>query len=271
MTWWTALCALAFVNLVAWGVSAWQLQRRADALSPDVYATRRLILWLAAGYVLGCAFRSVLPMVDVPRICLHETPLSRIAVGRTVATFAELCIAAQFSLLLLEAGRGHRRRALIPLSAVLFGLIVVAEGFSWAAVLQANFFLHAIENSLWTVAAVLGVGGFVALWPRLDAGGRRFVLVVLLNGALYVGFMTTVDVPMYVSRALAATAGGHTPLAIAAGLDQILNHCKVVRDWAAWRDDVAWLTLYFSTAVWMSIALAHAPPLVPVRGAPGRD
>jgi len=40
-----------------------------------------------------------------------------------------------------------------------------------------------------------------------------------------------------------------------------LRRCIVTRDWAVWRQDVAWLSLYFTVAVWASIALAHAPPL----------
>jgi hypothetical protein len=265
MTWWTVLCGLALLNLGAWLLSAHQLRQRQTDLAPEVYSTRRVLLWLAAVYVLGCAFRSVFPMVDVPRICLHETPLARIAIGRTVATLAELSFAAQFCLLLREAGREQGRSALIPLGMLLFGLIVIAEAFSWAAVLRTDFVLHAIENSIWTLAAALGVVAFVSLRSRLDASGRRFVVAVLLSGTLYIAFMTTIDVPTYVSRWLAATANGHQTVSFATGLKQILAPCRVVREWAAWRDDVAWLTLYFSAAVWISIALVHTPALLPAR------
>src|SRR5262249_4080013 len=100
LIWWSLLCSLALLNIVAWGVSARLLQRRTADLSAPVYATRKMVLWLAAGYVLGCAFRSLLPMIDAPRICLHDTMISRIMVGRSVATVAELCLAGQFALLL---------------------------------------------------------------------------------------------------------------------------------------------------------------------------
>jgi hypothetical protein len=39
----------------------------------------------------------------------------------------------------------------------------------------------------------------------------------------------------------------------------VLRRCTVTREWAAWRQDVPWLTLYFTVAVWISIALAHLP------------
>ena len=71
-------------------------------LSPEVYASRRLQLLLSAGYVFGCAFRSALPVYDVPRIALFDVWLSSVIVGRSVATFAELCFVAQWALLLRE-------------------------------------------------------------------------------------------------------------------------------------------------------------------------
>jgi hypothetical protein len=88
--WWVLLCVVSAVNVCAWVVCAAVLRRRQSLMAPDVYAMRRLQLWLSAGYVLGCGFRSVLPVYDVPRLCLFDTWLSSVVVGRSVATFAEL-------------------------------------------------------------------------------------------------------------------------------------------------------------------------------------
>lgn len=269
LIWWSTLCAVAALNIVGWSLSARSLARHHATLPPSIHATRRLILWLAAGYVLGCAFRSVLPMVDVPRMCLHDTPLSRIAIGRSVATIAELCFAAQFALLLREAGRGTHSRAVERLGPTVFALIVVAELLSWAAVLTRNFVLHAVENSLWTLAAVLGVVAFGSLRSRVDARAARFVVGVLVCGAAYIAFMSLVDVPMYLARWHEAAVAGDSTLSLAQGLREILARCTVVRDRASWSDDIPWLTLYFSTAVWISIALPHAPPLASQRAHSG--
>src|SRR5215831_15308997 len=97
LVWWSFLSAAALVNVVAWSISAWWL-----APEPDIEATRRVVLWLSAVYVAGCAFRSLLPMIDVPRFCLHATPISRIFVGRSIATVAELAFVAQWALLMHE-------------------------------------------------------------------------------------------------------------------------------------------------------------------------
>ena len=74
------------------------LRRRAGVLSHESYSTCRAQLLLSAFYVFGCAFRSALPVFDVPRITLFNTWLSSVAVGRSVATIAEVCFVAQWAL-----------------------------------------------------------------------------------------------------------------------------------------------------------------------------
>src|SRR5262245_7803405 len=100
MSWWAALCAVGIANLLAWGVSRRMLHRRQGQLSGDEFALRRWLLLLSAGYVLGCAYRPFVPVFDVPRLCLFDSWLASVAVGRSVATVAELCFVAQWALLL---------------------------------------------------------------------------------------------------------------------------------------------------------------------------
>ena len=121
-----------------WAYAARRLAKHAADWPPGALATRRLVLWLGAGYVLGCAFRSVLPMLDGPRWCLHDTVLSRIAIGRSVATIAELCLAAQLALLLREAGASTARPLVNRIAYALLPLIVAAEVLSWLAVLASE-------------------------------------------------------------------------------------------------------------------------------------
>lgn len=255
--WWLSLCTAAALNVILLIWSARWLKRRA-ARVPDLLARRGLQLWLSAGYVLGCGFRSVFPMVDVPRMCLHDTWISRIAVGRTVATVAELCFAMQWALILREAGAGRGVAALA--GRLIFPIIVVAEIFSWLAVMTSNYLLHAIENSLWTLAALLGLAGFLSLRPQAEAGTARFLEAACACAGGYVAYMVMVDVPMYVTRWRNDVAGdGSLPLA--EGLRTLVERCIVEPRWEAWQHDVSWLTLYFTLAVWISIALVHAPRL----------
>src|SRR5271170_828960 len=91
--WWCFLVVVSTVNVVLW----LQLRSRFSK-------TVRLVL-LSAVYVFGCAFRAILPRADVQRICLFDTWLSSILVGRSVATIAELCFAMQWAIVLHELGK----------------------------------------------------------------------------------------------------------------------------------------------------------------------
>jgi hypothetical protein len=256
LAWWLALCAAALVNVLFWAWSARRLARRAAHMPAELHASRRRLLWLSAVYVLGCGFRSIFPMVDAPRICLHDTWISRVVVGRTLATIAELCFAFQWSWLLREAGVGERTANLV--ARLIVPIVVLAELSCWAAVLRSNYLLHAIENSLWTLAAALALAAFLSLRPRVEAGAARFLGAASVCAVLYIAFMVTVDVPMYLSRWLAAASSG-PPLE--QGLRTLLARCVVEREWDAWRQDALWLSPYFSVVVWTSIALAHAPQI----------
>src|SRR5262249_50214205 len=149
----SGLCAVASLNVLLWSCSLLSFRKRTNHENETTRTTREALLWLSAVYVLGCAFRSVLPMVDVPRICLHDTWISRIFVGRSIATVAELCFALQSALLLREAG-------LPRIAQLVVSLIALAEAFSWGAVLTGNNLMHAVENSLWAASAALGLAGF---------------------------------------------------------------------------------------------------------------
>ena len=259
MLWWTGLSAAPLLNVTGWAYSAARFQRHKESLRGSMLEHRRLLLWLAAVYVLGCAFRSFLPMVDVPRICLHDTEVSRIAVGRSVATVAELCFAMQWAVLLWEALTAAGRPYARSVSLAVMALIGIAEISSWLAVLTTNNFFHAVENSLWTAAAVFAILVCASLRTHVDDQSRRFLNATIGCGALYVLFMVSVDVPMYVSRWLDDLAASHQSLSLSEGLQAILQRCRVVRAWTAWRDDVTWLSLYFTVAVWISIVLPHTP------------
>jgi hypothetical protein len=189
-------------------------------------------------------------MIDVPRLCLHDTPVSYIVVGRTVATVAELAFAAQWALLLYEAGAKRAAKAVLP-------LIAVAEVLSWLAVLTQNNLFHAAENSLWTLTAVFAMVFLASRWPLVGDRGTRVIAAALACGAAYIAFMVTVDVPMYLAR---WRLGGEY-LSLMAGWGEIVQRCIVEHDWAKWREDALWLTLYFTVAVWISVALAHIPRL----------
>jgi hypothetical protein len=267
LTWWTVLSTVAVVNVVAWALSVRVL--RPHLVSADVFDRdfRRLQLLLSAGYVLGCAWRSVMPVYDVPRLVLVDSWFSSVLVGRSVATVAELCFAAQWALLLRAVAQAGDSSAVRFAARLIVPLIVAAEVCSWHAVLTTANLGHVIEESLWGLCAVLVVAGLLWTAPRLHGRLRAFALGCSVAGLAYAAYMFGVDVPMYWARWLADEAQGRVYLDLAQGFADASSRWVVSHDWAHWRSEVIWMSTYFSVAVWISIGLAHAPRMAPARTA----
>lgn len=274
--WWGFLCAVSIANLLAWLWSADRL-RRVDPTETAEQRRWRSWQWaLSGGYVLGCGFRSLWPVFDVQRQVLVDHWLSSAAVGRSVATVAELCFAMQWALVLRTATRTAGSPAGEAVARLIVPLIVVAEACSWTAVLTTSNLGHVLEESLWGLSAALFVAGLVSIRPRVDASLRPLLRLWAGAGVAYVLYMACVDVPMYAMRWLADEAAGRGTLTLAQGWADASARRVVSHRWDDWRSEVVWMSLYFSVAVWLSIALVHLPlrfratPPGPTAGTTGR-
>lgn len=258
-TWWVFLCAVSALNILAWSWSALTLESRQPRLDRETYASRRLQLLLSAGYVFGCAFRSAFPVFDVPRVCLVDSWLSSAVIGRSVATLAEMCFVAQWALVLREVSRAAGSRLGLGVSAALLPLIAIAELHSWHAVLTTSNFGHVIEELIWGLSAALVVASVLAMRSRCDVSLRPLLALVCVGGAGYVAYMFLIDVPMYWARWLSDEASGRSYATLGEGLRDAAQCALVSRRWEVWKSEVVWMSLYFSVAVWLSIALVHSP------------
>jgi hypothetical protein len=253
--WWGFLIAVSAANIMLWlllhsrfrrGVGDWR--RAAFAIEP--------LLLLSAAYVFGCAFRSFLPRADVQRICLFDTFLSSVAVGRSVATIAEICFVVQWAIVLRELARMTHSDTGKNISFVIVPLIVVAECFSWYSVITTDFLGNLIENSIWTVTFGLIAVALLRLVPRFHGLVQWAIAACAAGIAAYVVFMSSVDVPMYYVRWQGQLADGREFLGAFSGLYDAATRWVVTHDFARWKSEIAWMSLYFSVAVWSSLALA---------------
>src|SRR5665811_22353 len=178
--WWGALTLVSGANIAIWFLLYRQLHERPVG-SVGGTSGIELMLLLCAAYVFGCAFRSFLPRADVQRICLFDTWLSSVVVGRSVATVAEICFAAQWAIILYQLGTMTGADTTVNAAWVIVPLIVIAEGFSWYAVLTRNYLGNAIENSIWAVAFFLVGIGICRLLPEFD-GPACVILVATITG-----------------------------------------------------------------------------------------
>ena len=250
--WWAVLTLAGGINIALWLVLHSQLRT-----SPNGNGASHidLMLFLCGAYVFGCAFRSFLPRADVQRICLFDTCLSSAVIGRSVATVAEVCFAAQWAMVLHQLGgmAGVETTSYIALTIV--PLIIVAQCCSWYGVLTTNYMANAIENSIWAVAFLLVAINLCRLLPEFDGFVRMAIVVAIVGIAGYLSFLITIDVPMYLNRWREVRARGSKFLTPLDGLRDASTRWIVTHDYAQWKDEITWMSLYFTMAVWASLAL----------------
>jgi hypothetical protein len=252
--WWGLLTLVSGVNIAVWFL-LYREFREQPAGNLGGAPTIGLMLLLCAAYVFGCAFRACLPRADVQRICLFDTWLSSVVVGRSVATVAEICFAAQWAIILYQLGTLTGADTTLNAAWVIVPLILIAECFSWYAVLTTNYSGNAVENSIWAVAFSAAGIGLCRMLPEFDGPVRLVLAVAIVGIAGYLWFLIAIDVPMYLNRWRSGIAAGSKSLRPLEGLHDVSTRWVVSHDLAEWKDEIAWMSLYFSAAVWASLAL----------------
>lgn len=252
--WWCFLIGVSALNIaLLFGLFA--ASRKNTSGGRTVTLAIEPLILLSAAYVFGCAFRSILPRADVQRICLFNTWLSSVMIGRSVATVAELCFALQWAIVLHELGRVAHSDTAKNISRLIVPLIALAECFSWYAVISTNFLGNVVENSIWTFTFALIAVALLRLAVSFR-GVVQFMIAATAAGITgYVVFMSTVDVPIYFARWQAELADGTQFLGFISGLHDVAARWVVTHNIAQWRNEIAWMSLYFSFAVWSSLLL----------------
>jgi hypothetical protein len=250
--WWAVLALVSGVNIAVWCVLFYEFHAGPTG---SLYSVPGIQFLLCAAYVFGCAFRSFLPRADVQRICLFDTWLSSVLIGRSVATLAEICFAVQWVIVLQQLGATTGAGTTSNAAWIILPLIIVAECFSWHAVLTKNYMANAIENSLWAVAfCAVGIG-LCRLLVEFDGPAREILVIAIVGIAGYLAFLMTVDVPMYFARWRSRVSDGSERLRLLEGLRDVTTRWVVTHELAEWREEILWMSLYFSAGVWASLAL----------------
>jgi hypothetical protein len=252
--WWYFLVAVSSVNILGW---VWT--RIYFLKNPSTPSHTRHLIWFSALYVFGCAFRSVLPRADVQRICLYDTPLSSVLVGRSVATVAELSFVIQWAIVLHFLSQTTNSKMAERISQIIVPLIFIAECFSWYAVLTTHYMGNTFEESLWAVTYSLLAISLISLWPRFKGALKYAIGFTIVGSVLYVAFMAKVDVPMYLGRWREDSMNAKPILDISAGVKDLATRWVVTHNISDWHEEIPWMSLYFSVAVWTSLALCYVP------------
>jgi len=259
--WWGGMSVVAVFNIVLLIISRKMLLKKMPNMSQMVQHVRTWQLLLAATYTVGCAFRSILPRGDVRRIVLVDHWISAVAIGRSVATVAELAFVAQWAFLLHEIGKGTKDNSVLSISKMIVPMIFIAECFSWYACTTGNFFGTTIEESLWAFAASLTMIGFIRGRKHYQGVQKNFLTAGIVAAFGYVVYMVTVDVPAYIRNWMADEANEKVYATLLEGFHQVATVWRQTYAEADWQYEFVWMSLYFSVAVWISIYIVNGPEM----------
>lgn len=258
--WWIAISTAGVINILFW---TWtRLYRFQNSNFFDLFKNPQNpnnIIWYSMLYVFVCAFRSWIPRADVQRICLWDTWFSSVMVGRSVATIAELAFVFQWTLVLRFYASTTKDSVINQVSKLIFPLICVAEICSWYAVIRTHYLGNSIEESLWAVSYFLIAIALFRLSKYLNNAMKMASYFGAIGSVLYVIFMMTVDVPMYITRLIADTQNQKEYFGFWDGLIDLNQRWVVTHNIIDWKSEIPWQTLYFTFAVMVSIALCYLP------------
>ena len=193
--WWSFLVAVSVVNIAFWlllygyfrtaNSAEWRASRYGRAL-------RGLCFWLRVPFHSARA--------DVQRICLFDMWLSSVFIGRSVATVAEVCFAAQWAITLRLFAKFTKSDSVLNISNTVVPLIVLAECFSWHAVITTDYLGNVIENSIWAVTFLLIAGALFRLIKRIPQRSAGCDSCSFRQCHCLRGFSRSHHVPMHFDR-----------------------------------------------------------------------
>lgn len=227
-----------------------------------------LILILVFIFVIVCAIRSIWPRTDSYKLCYYNNFISLPTVGRTLATIAEMSFVTLVvlitNIILNDSSDGGKTFTILKkYNYLLIPMIFSAQIFCWIGVTTIRPIFNAIEESLW---AILGTSKLIIfsylyynlinrtnLSPKLNH--IKFICpIIIIFSLCYVLFMVFHDVPMYIKR---HKDKKNKPLTFIEGLKKLSKCDKVSKSYNDWKEEIPWLTLYFTFAVWATIIILY--------------
>lgn len=162
---------------------------------------------------------------------------------------------AQWAIVLYQLARLTRSDTARNIAIAIVPMILVAECCSWYAVITTSYLGNAIDNSIWAVTFLLITVALLRLLNDFRGVAQFAIGTAAIGIAGYLAFLVTIDVPMYLGRWQADVMNGKELLGLLSGLHDLSTRWAVTHDPAQWQDEIAWMSLYFSIAVWSSLAL----------------
>jgi hypothetical protein len=186
---------------------------------------------------------------------IRSRRLTRICVA-TWSLFDDLQLEeSQCALLLFKLSHSADASIVRTIGLTVLPIIIVAELACWFAVITLNHIGHAIEELLWSIMVALVAAGFVIYSQHAGGGLPLWVVIGLIACAGTTALIMFVDIPLYIARWRTGKRAGLRYLRIRDGLKDAFLRRQVTHAVEDWRNEVLWMSLYFSAGVWVSLGI----------------
>ena len=223
------------------------------------------LIILVTIYVFTCALRSIWPRADGPGLCIHDNYVSTPFVGRCFTTIAEISFSifvVSVTNIILESFKSMNGINVIQKlnnSMVIF--ISIAQIFCWIGIITQDPSYNVIEESIWTIFGTVMLVIYLTLYSKIDILPstpelkkiKSIIPIILIVCTIYILFMTYTDVPMYFKRAKKQKKNNVQYNSLYDGIQEMKKCKKVTSSYQEWKNDILWLTFYFTFTVWGTI------------------
>lgn len=224
----------------------------------------KLIL-LVTIYVFVCAIRSIWPRVDSSGLCIHDKYISTPFIGRCFTTIAEISfsvfIVSVTNIILDSLYYMKDVDVIRKLNNSMIVLISIAQIFCWIGIASKDPSYNMIEESIWTIFACIMLVIYLTLNSRINKLPsspklkqlKSIMPYILIGCVIYILFMILNDIPMYYKRTQELRKKKASYNSLYDGIEDLKKCKKVTSSFKEWKEDMPWLTFYFTLTVWGSI------------------
>jgi len=264
LLWWAALLVNSLLQL------KWFFTVKENL--PTLNGAQRKRFLCAAAYLIGSTVRALYPVNwEVrPHACMFNTSyigsvLGGELVDRVLATGMELAIAHLVVSAIADVSELHARTSAARLARACFYLVGVAQVACWLGVVTDNKLYHVYEEGLWGIAFTVLLGITVHTRRVIavrdhpgEIGQARLLTAICPLISLYLAFLFTHDIPMYLRQWAADQAAGTKYNDLQSGMQALLQCDAVERSFAMWQEGLPWMTATFVPGPYIAILLLEA-------------
>ncbi len=271
LRWWVSLSIISIINIV-FIIYYYIINKNTNYINLCLFS-------LASIYAVVCAIRSLWPRKDIEKVCIFNSKMSTPLVGRSLATIAELCFIVVIIFIMLHVNKnvenftGNKNKNIVLTLKLILPIIIIAEILSWIGCITEFELWNAAEESLWGISgiivSIIGILLYLSISnlksnPKIHSLSM-FLKIFTFCTICFSVFMVFDDIPMYIKRWKNKDTNKDDKvswnefkndfkqknnISFIKGIQE-MNKCKkVTNSYKEWKDEIPWLTGYFTLGVW---------------------